>query len=178
MCRTADYLGRRYAMTAECGVFMVGVIIQITAFHSWQQFAIGRLVSGLGVGSLSAAVPMYQAETAPPQIRGTLTATYQYVACVMPCRHVALTWACCAGSSLRSVSSLPVCRFRRAPKSPPDHDIPQTASPSERATSRAPVRGAQLSASVSYGRSYSGLVSSSCPRVPGQLHPHTHAHSF
>ncbi|KAI0324563.1 general substrate transporter [Cubamyces sp. BRFM 1775] len=74
---TADYLGRRYAMTVECGVFMIGVIIQITAFHSWVQFAIGRLVSGFGVGSLSAAVPMYQAETAPPQIRGTLTATYQ-----------------------------------------------------------------------------------------------------
>ncbi|KAI1788235.1 general substrate transporter [Ganoderma leucocontextum] len=74
---TADWLGRRYAMTVECGVFMVGVLIQITTFQSWEQFAIGRLVSGLGVGSLSAAVPMYQAETAPPQIRGTLTATYQ-----------------------------------------------------------------------------------------------------
>ncbi|KAI8976337.1 general substrate transporter [Trametes punicea] len=74
---TADFLGRRYAMTVECIVFMLGVIIQITSFHSWVQFAIGRLVSGFGVGSLSAAVPMYQAETAPPQIRGTLTATYQ-----------------------------------------------------------------------------------------------------
>ncbi|KAH9850449.1 general substrate transporter [Lenzites betulinus] len=74
---TADYFGRRYAMSLECIVFMVGVIIQITSFKSWVQFAIGRLVSGFGVGSLSAAVPMYQAETAPPQIRGTLTATYQ-----------------------------------------------------------------------------------------------------
>ncbi|EPQ53106.1 general substrate transporter [Gloeophyllum trabeum ATCC 11539] len=74
---TADFLGRRYAMVSECGVFIVGVIIQICAFSSWVQFAIGRLVSGFGVGALSAAVPMYQAETAPPQIRGTLTATYQ-----------------------------------------------------------------------------------------------------
>ncbi|KAI0808276.1 general substrate transporter [Fomes fomentarius] len=74
---TADRLGRRYAMTVECGVFMVGVLIQVLSFRSWVQFAIGRLISGLGVGSLSAAVPMYQAETAPPQIRGTLTATYQ-----------------------------------------------------------------------------------------------------
>ena len=76
-------------MTVECGVFMIGVLIQITTFESWVQFAIGRLVSGFGVGSLSAAVPMYQAETAPPQIRGTLTATYQYVPlqylCVMRC---------------------------------------------------------------------------------------------
>lgn len=76
-CRTADALGRRYAMIAECVIFCVGVIIQISSTHVWQQFAMGRFVAGLGVGALSAAVPMYQAEAAPSQIRGTLTATYQ-----------------------------------------------------------------------------------------------------
>ncbi|KAI0074897.1 general substrate transporter [Panus rudis PR-1116 ss-1] len=75
--RVADVLGRRRAMTSECTIFIVGVIIQITSEHAWAQFAVGRLISGLGVGALSSAVPMYQAETAPPQIRGTLTATYQ-----------------------------------------------------------------------------------------------------
>ncbi|PCH34606.1 general substrate transporter [Wolfiporia cocos MD-104 SS10] len=74
---TADYLGRRHAMSVECLVFAIGVVVQITSEHEWAQFAVGRLVSGLGIGSLSAAVPMYQAETAPSQIRGTLTATYQ-----------------------------------------------------------------------------------------------------
>ncbi|KAI0321540.1 general substrate transporter [Amylostereum chailletii] len=74
---TADFLGRRRAMQVECGVFIIGVIVQITSTHEWAQFAVGRLISGLGVGALSAAVPMYQAETAPPQIRGTMTATYQ-----------------------------------------------------------------------------------------------------
>lgn len=64
-------------MQVESLIFIVGVVIQVTAFSSWAQVAIGRLISGLGVGGLSAAVPMYQAETAPPQIRGTLTATYQ-----------------------------------------------------------------------------------------------------
>ncbi|KAI5121771.1 hypothetical protein M0805_009582 [Coniferiporia weirii] len=73
----ADFLGRRYAMSIECLVFSIGVVIQMTSFSAWYQFAIGRLVSGFGVGALSAAVPMYQAETAPPQIRGTLTGTYQ-----------------------------------------------------------------------------------------------------
>jgi SP family sugar:H+ symporter-like MFS transporter len=73
----ADKLGRRKAMILECGVFAIGVVIQLCSFHVWQQVAVGRLVSGLGVGALSAAVPMYQAETAPTQIRGTLTATYQ-----------------------------------------------------------------------------------------------------
>jgi len=74
---TADILGRRHAMTAECCLFIIGVVIQMTSFHVWIQFALGRLVSGFAVGALSAAVPMYQAETAPAQIRGTLTATYQ-----------------------------------------------------------------------------------------------------
>ncbi|KAF5375856.1 hypothetical protein D9615_008196 [Tricholomella constricta] len=74
---TADYLGRRYAMVVECALFIIGVIIQTTATTVWQQFAVGRWVSGLAVGALSAAVPMYQAETAPARIRGTLTATYQ-----------------------------------------------------------------------------------------------------
>ena len=56
--RIADFLGRRYAMVTECLMFIVGVIIQMTSFSVWQQFAVGRFISGLGVGALSAAVPM------------------------------------------------------------------------------------------------------------------------
>lgn len=55
--RTADKFGRRMAMTMECVVFSIGVLIQVTAFQAWYQIAIGRLVTGLGVGALSAAVP-------------------------------------------------------------------------------------------------------------------------
>ncbi|KAF9484553.1 general substrate transporter [Pholiota conissans] len=73
----ADRIGRRYAMIIECAVFCIGVAVQLASFHVWQQVAVGRFISGLAVGALSAAVPMYQAETAPTQIRGTLTATYQ-----------------------------------------------------------------------------------------------------
>jgi SP family sugar:H+ symporter-like MFS transporter len=54
----ADWLGRRYAMITECGMFSIGIIVQITAKHVWQQVAVGRFISGLGVGALSAAVPM------------------------------------------------------------------------------------------------------------------------
>lgn len=45
-------------MSAECLIFIVGVIVQITSRHVWQQFAVGRMISGIGVGALSAAVPM------------------------------------------------------------------------------------------------------------------------
>jgi SP family sugar:H+ symporter-like MFS transporter len=64
-------------MSIECAVFSIGVIIQVCAFQAWYQIMIGRFISGLGVGALSAAVPLYQAECAPKQLRGTLTGTYQ-----------------------------------------------------------------------------------------------------
>ncbi|KZW00031.1 general substrate transporter [Exidia glandulosa HHB12029] len=73
----ADRIGRRRVMSVMCLIFTVGVIIQVTAFTKWEQISIGRFIAGIGVGGLSVAVPMYQAETAPKQIRGTLTATYQ-----------------------------------------------------------------------------------------------------
>lgn len=66
----ADFFGRRWAMSIECAVFSVGVLIQVTSFYAWYQIAIGRLITGLGVGALSAAVPLYQSETVPRQIRG------------------------------------------------------------------------------------------------------------
>lgn len=40
-------------------VFCVGVIVQTTAFHPSSIFG-GRFVTGLGVGSLSMAVPLYK----------------------------------------------------------------------------------------------------------------------
>lgn len=73
----ADKFGRRWAMVYECIIFDIGVIIQVTAFYSWEQVAIGRLITGLGVGALSAAVPLYQSETVPRQVRGALVGTYQ-----------------------------------------------------------------------------------------------------
>ncbi|KAG9037599.1 hexose transporter hxt1 [Tulasnella sp. JGI-2019a] len=75
--KIAEVLGRRKAMSVECAVVAIGTLIQVVSFHAWYQVAIGRLVTGLGIGALSAAVPLYQAETAPKVIRGTLTATYQ-----------------------------------------------------------------------------------------------------
>ncbi|KAH7105773.1 general substrate transporter [Auriculariales sp. MPI-PUGE-AT-0066] len=74
----ADRIGRTRTMSIQCFVFSIGVIIQITSFSAWYQIAIGRFVVGIGIGGLSALVPVYQAETAPKHIRGTLTATYQW----------------------------------------------------------------------------------------------------
>lgn len=39
--------------------------------RSLDSFPQGRIIAGLGVGALSAVVPLYQSEIAPKEIRGT-----------------------------------------------------------------------------------------------------------
>ncbi|PYI09633.1 general substrate transporter [Aspergillus sclerotiicarbonarius CBS 121057] len=72
----ADYFGRRIAMIIESFVFCFGVILQ-TAATSIPLFVAGRFFAGFGVGLLSATIPLYQSETAPKWIRGTIVGAYQ-----------------------------------------------------------------------------------------------------
>lgn len=64
-------------MTAECVIFMIGVIVQISASSAWTQFAVGRLISGLGVGALSAAVPMVS-WSSPYHVTSAAKTSYQF----------------------------------------------------------------------------------------------------
>ncbi|KAI8635676.1 general substrate transporter [Xylariaceae sp. FL1651] len=73
----ADRIGRRLSVSLWCAVVSVGFVIQIASITAYEQVIVGRLVSGFGVGALSLLVPMYQAETAPPWIRGALVCAYQ-----------------------------------------------------------------------------------------------------
>lgn len=73
----ADKIGRRYAISSSAFFYIIGVIIEITSSRQWVQFAIGRLVSGLGIGALSTAVPMYQSESTPKKIRNAVVSSYQ-----------------------------------------------------------------------------------------------------
>ncbi|KAL4804395.1 general substrate transporter [Aspergillus unguis] len=72
----ADYFGRRIGMILDCFVFCFGVVLQ-TAATSIPLFVAGRFFAGFGVGLLSATVPLYQSETAPKWIRGTIVGAYQ-----------------------------------------------------------------------------------------------------
>jgi MFS family permease len=54
----------------------VGVIVQACTVNKDYVLA-GRFVTGLGVGSLSMVVPLYNAELSPPEIRGSLVAVQQ-----------------------------------------------------------------------------------------------------
>lgn len=55
---TADRFGRRWPIWGACLTFVVGTVLQTCAF-SVEQFATGRFIVGLGVGSASMIVPMY-----------------------------------------------------------------------------------------------------------------------
>lgn len=56
----ADFMGRKKSIIFWCGIFSVGIIVQIAATDKWYQIMMGRFVAGLGVGALSLLVPMYQ----------------------------------------------------------------------------------------------------------------------
>lgn len=53
---------------AACVVFVVGTVLQ-TAAYSVAQFAVGRFIVGLGVGSAAMVVPLYIGELAPAKYR-------------------------------------------------------------------------------------------------------------
>ncbi|EIW84370.1 general substrate transporter [Coniophora puteana RWD-64-598 SS2] len=72
----ADKLSRKYAIVLAVCVFCVGVIVQTTAYQPSSILG-GRFITGWGVGSLSMSVPLYNAEIAPPEVRGSLVALQQ-----------------------------------------------------------------------------------------------------
>lgn len=58
--KIADVLGRRLSISCSAFFCCIGTVIEIASMTSWAQFAVGRLVNGFGIGSLSVLVPMYQ----------------------------------------------------------------------------------------------------------------------
>ncbi|CAD6630932.1 HN1_G0005950.mRNA.1.CDS.1 [Saccharomyces cerevisiae] len=56
---------------------MVGIVIQIASIDKWYQYFIGRIIAGIGAGSISVLAPMLISETAPKHIRGALLACWQ-----------------------------------------------------------------------------------------------------
>lgn len=73
---TGDFFGRKLGLMISTIVFCFGVILQ-TAAVEIPLFVAGRFFAGYGVGMISALIPLYQSETAPKWIRGTIVGTYQ-----------------------------------------------------------------------------------------------------
>ncbi|KAI7888497.1 general substrate transporter [Mucor mucedo] len=71
-----ERISRKYTIIVASLVFNVGAAIQVGA-TGYDMMIAGRFVAGLGVGSLSMAVPLYLSELAPKEIRGRLISLQQ-----------------------------------------------------------------------------------------------------
>ncbi|EPS28365.1 hypothetical protein PDE_03311 [Penicillium oxalicum 114-2] len=76
----ADSLGRQQATLSGVVVFIIGVVVQACA-KNVDYILGGRFVTGLGVGVLSMIVPLYNAELAPAELRGSLVSLQQLAIC-------------------------------------------------------------------------------------------------
>ncbi|KAK2600365.1 hypothetical protein N8I77_009904 [Diaporthe amygdali] len=79
----AEAISRKYGILVAVTVFIVGVIIQVTAVTGAGHNSIlaGRFITGMGVGSMAMIVPIYNSEVAPPEIRGALVSLQQLAIC-------------------------------------------------------------------------------------------------
>ena len=73
----SDWFGRRTTIILGCGVFAVGVALQL-ASSTIALLAVGRIIAGFGVGFVSAIIILYMSEVAPRKVRGAIVAGYQF----------------------------------------------------------------------------------------------------
>jgi MFS family permease len=69
--------GRKIALIIATVVFVVGSILQTAVVDQISMIYAGRVLVGLGVGTITAASPVFLAEISPPAIRGTLVGFYE-----------------------------------------------------------------------------------------------------
>jgi MFS family permease len=67
----ADWIGRRSTIITGCGIFSIGVIVQV-ASTTVALLVPGRLIAGLGIGFVSAVIILYMSEVAPKAVRGAI----------------------------------------------------------------------------------------------------------
>ncbi|RDW66371.1 hypothetical protein BP6252_10006 [Coleophoma cylindrospora] len=83
----ADRIGRRWCMFVMSILFIIAIIIEVTAQSFWQ-IIIGRFLNYIPMGMAGALVPVYQSECAPASCRGSMITVF--------------TWTCDAGALLAS----------------------------------------------------------------------------
>ncbi|KAI0031293.1 general substrate transporter [Vararia minispora EC-137] len=78
------WIGRRYTLMIYILIFTLGAILQTVATPSIGVGIIyaGRVISGLGVGAISAVAPAYVSECAPKEHRGRITGCFQIMVAI------------------------------------------------------------------------------------------------
>ncbi len=72
----ADSFGRKKTLFGTIVLFFVGILLMSDA-RSFEFLIWGRFVTGLGIGMVSMAAPLYIAEMSPTDARGPLVSLYQ-----------------------------------------------------------------------------------------------------
>lgn len=71
-----EYFGRKRTTAAGGAIIFIGTLLSSVAPYYTAQ-ALARVVTGVGIGMIMSCVPVYIAEMAPPERRGTLQALFQ-----------------------------------------------------------------------------------------------------
>jgi sugar porter (SP) family MFS transporter len=66
-----DRLGRKRSITLACCIIIVGATIQASSY-SLAQMIVARIITGVGTGINTTAIPIWQSETSKPSHRGRL----------------------------------------------------------------------------------------------------------
>jgi sugar porter (SP) family MFS transporter len=77
----SDKFGRKKTLVATMIAYAVGALIMMVS-HAYWLFALGRFVTGIGIGLGVFAIPLYVAEISPPKRRGMLIAINQLAVAV------------------------------------------------------------------------------------------------
>lgn len=86
----SDSYGRKITIIfSTIIVFCIGNSLQVAA-NNMKLLIAGRVISGLGIGLISAVVPLYQGEAANKYLRGAIISTYQW----------AITWGLLVSSAV------------------------------------------------------------------------------
>jgi len=72
----ADRIGRRTVLRIATVMFFAAALVAAAA-HGYATLIVARLLSGLGVGAVFVAAPMYIAEISPPALRGRMVTVSQ-----------------------------------------------------------------------------------------------------
>ncbi|ORZ23566.1 general substrate transporter [Absidia repens] len=67
--KIGDILGRKVTIRVGAIILIIGAVLQ-TAMSNLAMAIVSRIVTGVGNGMITATVPVYQSEIAPPQSRG------------------------------------------------------------------------------------------------------------
>lgn len=69
--KLADKFGRKQVLVYNCGLIIIGAVLQASSFNLWQ-FVVGRLIAGLASGATTGNLGSYINEIAPPHLRSML----------------------------------------------------------------------------------------------------------